>query len=63
MKDTLKWLGDALRTYFGSEVRRPLNWRMIDALETIREKDASGDKSVDGEAEPADEDTPRPPRS
>ena len=37
MNETLKQIGMQLKRFFSGEVRRPLNWRMIDAIETLRE--------------------------
>ena len=37
MNETLKQIGMELKRFFSGEVRRPLNWRMIDAIETLRE--------------------------
>lgn len=45
--EMLKQLGGGLRSYFRGEVRRPLNWRMIDAIETLKEAESS--RSNDGD--------------
>ena len=60
MNETLKRLGGALKGYFRGEIRRPLNWRMIDAIETLKEteldRNRRGDKRGDstGESKKAD---------
>ena len=45
MNKTLKQIGIGLKRFFGGEVRRPLNWRMIDAIETLREAEAKEDET------------------
>jgi hypothetical protein len=48
MNETLKQIGMELKRFFNGEVRRPLNWRMIDAIETLREVESKGDRKNAG---------------
>ena len=45
MNETLKQIGMQLKRFFSGEVRRPLNWRMIDAIETLREAEPKEDET------------------
>ena len=45
MNETLKQIGMELKRFFSGEVRRPLNWRMIDAIETLREAEPREDET------------------
>ena len=45
MNETLKQIGMELKRFFSGEVRRPLNWRMIDAIETLRKAEAKEDET------------------
>lgn len=53
MNETLKRLGLELRKLFAGQLRRPLNWRMIDALETLKESESKDDNgnTVDATAQ------------
>lgn len=60
MNEMLKRLGGGLRSYFRGEVRRPLNWRMIDAIETLKEAESNRSSTIgrDGK-KPKDDETAR----
>ena len=45
MNETLKQIGMELKRFFSGEVRRPLNWRMIDAMETLRGAEPKEDET------------------
>ena len=45
MNETLKQIGMELKRFFSGEVRRPLNWRMIDTIETLREAEPKEDET------------------
>ena len=47
MNETLKQIGMQLKRFFSGEVRRPLNWRMIDAIETLREAEPKEDETAE----------------
>jgi hypothetical protein len=59
VNDTLKRLGGGLKKYFRGEVRRPLNWRMIDAIETLKEVEAARSTNIDDDGATA-KDTSKP---
>ena len=47
MNETLKQIGMQLKRFFSGEVCRPLNWRMIDAIETLREAEPKEDETAE----------------
>ena len=60
MNETLKRLGEGLRNFFAGEIRRPLNWRIIDAIETLKEKEV--DETLSDRIQPKPEES-SPPKS
>jgi hypothetical protein len=53
VNEMLKLLGAGLKKYFRGEAYRPLNWRMIDAIETLKEIESNRSGGAGGERESA----------
>jgi hypothetical protein len=51
MSDVLSYIGGELRRVYQAVVRRPLPWRMIDALETL-DDNVEADRSGKARSEP-----------